>query len=71
MISNLVNPSLAFKGSELRSARSTYNAMMEQNSQIAQSQNNAVTNPNFKKASANSSISMQGSTQGQKLDVIA
>ncbi len=71
MISNLVNPSAAFKGNELHNARSTYSAKMEQNSQIAQNQNNAITNPALKPASVNSPISMQGSTQGQKLDVIA
>lgn len=74
MISNLSRSSVAFRANELTSARNSYNAKMEQNSQIAQKESYDATNPgikNVQQTSNKTQISMQGNAQGQKLDVIA
>lgn len=73
MISNLARPSVAFKANEITPARISYNARMEQISQIAQNQSNVAANPSVKNVqqASNNQIAMQGSAQGQKLDVIA
>jgi len=72
MISNLVRPGFAFQAGEMTSARDAYSARMKENSQIAQKQNNVVSNPVVKNAqTVNAQISMQGAQQGQKLDIIA
>ena len=71
MIPKLIMPSVSFKGQESSSSsvRSSYNALLAKNEQIAtrannQAQGNTVTTNNGKQ------IPMQGNT-GQKLDIIA
>ena len=64
MIQRLNSPSLSFRGENV-SPREAYDSQMNNNSQVAQKQTNAVTNL----VKQNNSIPMQG--MGQKLDVIA
>lgn len=69
MIPNLTTKSVAFKGNENHSVRDAYNALLEKNSQIVNSQNNLVTSANL-----TNNIPMQGNVDekcGKKLDLIA
>ena len=70
MIPKLIMPSVSFKGQESSSSsvRSSYNALLEKNEQIATRANNQAQGnpvPNNGKQ-----IPMQGNT-GQKLNIIA
>ena len=66
MIQRLGSSSLNFKANEIVSARDAYNDKMNSNVQIAQKQNDIVSNVAMN--STNNQIAMQG--KGQKLDVI-
>lgn len=69
---NLTSLNLAFKSSDLTSPRASYSAKVKQNSQIAQKETEPILNPGTKNIqTSNNQISMQGTNQGQKLNVIA
>ncbi len=73
MISNLISPSVSFKGqSSNSSVRNSYNEMLKKNEQIATNVNNAIENSINLNVSntTNKQIPMQGNV-GQKLDVTA
>ena len=71
MLMNLTSLNLAFKSSDLTSPRASYSAKVKQNSQIAQKETEPILNPGTKNIQTSNQISMQGTNQGQKLNVIA
>lgn len=71
MISNLISPSVSFKGQDSNSSvRNSYNEMLKRNEQIAAKTNNAIENSINTSNTTNKQIPMQGNI-GQKLDVTA
>ncbi len=71
MISNLISPSVSFKGQDSNSSvRNSYNEMLKRNEQIATKTNNAIENSINTSNTTNNQIPMQGNI-GQKLDVTA
>ena len=70
MIQKLIMPSVSFKGQESNSpVRSSYEALLKNNEQIATRANNQAQG-NTVMTNSGKQIPMQGNT-GQKLDVIA
>ena len=71
MISNLISPSVSFKGQDSNSSvRNSYNEMLKRNEQIATKTNNVIENSINTSNTTNKQIPMQGNI-GQKLDVTA